>query len=115
MIVKNYFQTPSTLGPSHDGVGDVKNVRVLDADDFDTRLRFVIYCELKPGTSIGYHQHGENEEVYVVLSGRGMMTVNGETREVGPGDVILNKPRWSHGLSNHADEDLKILVFEVTA
>jgi quercetin dioxygenase-like cupin family protein len=41
------------------------------------------------------------------------MTVNEETREVIAGDVILNKPGWSHGLANHSDQVLKMLVFEV--
>lgn len=43
------------------------------------------------------------------------MTVNGQAREISAGDVILNKPHWSHGLENNSDTDLKILVFEVQA
>lgn len=42
-----------------------------------------------------------------------MMTVNGQSREVAAGDVILNKPHWQHGLENSSEADLKILVFEV--
>jgi oxalate decarboxylase/phosphoglucose isomerase-like protein (cupin superfamily) len=29
------------------------------------------------------------------------------------GDVIVNKPGWSHGLENTSDQPLEILVFEV--
>jgi quercetin dioxygenase-like cupin family protein len=93
----------------------VKNAALYDAKDFSTNLRFIIYSELKPGTSIGYHTHENNEEVYVILAGKGMMTINGEPHEVHAGDVILNKPYGSHGLANNSDTDLKILVFEVQA
>ncbi|WP_226383594.1 cupin domain-containing protein [Paenibacillus massiliensis] len=65
-----------------------------------------------PGTSIGYHEHKQNEEVYVVLEGQGRMTVNGEERDVKPGDVILNKPNWSHGLENASDSIVRLLVYE---
>jgi mannose-6-phosphate isomerase-like protein (cupin superfamily) len=113
MIIRNYLQSAFTLEPSHDGTGAVRNVTVFESADFSTNLRFIIYSELKPGTSIGYHSHGEDEEVYVILAGTGVMTVNNETREVGSGDVILNKPNWSHGLANYSEDDLCILVFEV--
>lgn len=113
MLARNFNEIDGTHKPSHDGVGDVKNVYVYRQEDFDTRLRFVIYSEIEPGCSIGYHQHGDNEEVYVILEGEGTMTVNGESRPARPGDVFLNKPHWSHGLVNDSTNVLKILVFEV--
>jgi len=52
---------------------------------------------------LGNTHHGANEEVYVILSGHGTMTVNDESQAVKPGDVILNKPGWQHGLDNTSD------------
>jgi len=49
----------------------------------------------------------------VVLEGHGILTVNGEKREITSGDVIVNKPGWSHGLENNSESPLKMLVFEV--
>jgi quercetin dioxygenase-like cupin family protein len=112
MHVRNFLTMPSKSGPSHSGNGDVRNTYVYNAGDFDTPLRFVIYCEIDSGCSIGYHRHGANEEVYVILEGTGWMTVNGEERQVAAGDVLLNKPGWEHGLENRSDALLKILVFE---
>ena len=113
MIVRNYRELAPRIGPSHSGEGNAREVRVFSEKDFDTNLRFIIHSELAPGTSVGYHKHGDNEEVYVILAGRGLMTVNDEKRDVGPGDVIVNKPGWSHGLENTGDETLSMLVFEV--
>jgi mannose-6-phosphate isomerase-like protein (cupin superfamily) len=113
VIVRNFKQVAGEKKPSHDGTGLVDHVYLFTQDDLETNLQFVLLCVLEPGSSIGYHQHGENEEVYAILGGSGLMRVNDEMREVRAGDVVLNKPGWSHGLENHADVPLKMLVFEV--
>ncbi|SDD32143.1 Cupin domain-containing protein [Paenibacillus sp. UNCCL117] len=112
MIIRNYLQAELGAGSSHRGKGLVHGVRLFDNNDYDSPLRFMYYTEIPPGASIGYHKHGQDEEVYVILEGRGLMTVNGETREVGAGDVILNKPGWSHGLENAFDETMRLLIYE---
>ena len=112
-MIRNLFEAPYRLHAIHDGKGRGKDARVFDAQDFDTPLKFINYAELEPSASIGDHLHGTNEEVYVILSGHGVMAVNGESQSVKPGDVILNKPGWHHGLENSSDEPLKVLVFEV--
>lgn len=91
----------------------VRGATIFAGTEFSTGLSFINYTELARGTSIGYHRHGQDEEVYVILEGEGVMTVNGESRPVKRGDVIVNKPGWSHGLRNENDAVLKVLVFEV--
>jgi mannose-6-phosphate isomerase-like protein (cupin superfamily) len=113
MLIRNLFDAPYELQSIHDGKGRGKNALVFDAADFDTPCKFIRYVEMEPGSSIGVHTHGENEEIYVVLSGNGVMTVNDESQSVKPGDVILNKPSWRHGLANISQEPLKLFVFEV--
>jgi oxalate decarboxylase/phosphoglucose isomerase-like protein (cupin superfamily) len=39
--------------------------------------------------------------------------VNDTSQVVKTGDVILNKPRWQHGLENTSQEPLKLFVFEM--
>jgi mannose-6-phosphate isomerase-like protein (cupin superfamily) len=63
----------------------------------------------KPGAAIGYHLQKE-DEIYYVLSGRGMMTIDDKTFEVGPGSAILTRPGSSHGLKQIGTEDLVILI-----
>jgi len=64
---------------------------------------------LKPGSGIGDHEQKE-DEIYYVLSGRGMMTLDGKSFEVGPGTAILTRPGSSHGLKQVGNEDLVILI-----
>jgi mannose-6-phosphate isomerase-like protein (cupin superfamily) len=64
---------------------------------------------LKPGSAIGYHEQHE-DEIYYVLSGRGIMTIDGKPIEVGPGTAVLTRPGSSHGLEQVGTEDLVILI-----
>ena len=64
---------------------------------------------LKPGSAIGYHLQKE-DEIYYVLSGRGLMTMDGKEFEVKAGDCILTRPGASHGLKQVGAEDLVIMI-----
>ena len=64
---------------------------------------------LKPGSGIGYHEQTE-DEIYYVLSGRGTMTIDGKSFDVGPGTAVLTRPGSSHGLKQVGNEDLVILI-----
>jgi mannose-6-phosphate isomerase-like protein (cupin superfamily) len=69
---------------------------------------------LKPGSGIGYHEQRE-DEIYYVLSGRGMMTLDGKEVEVGPGTAILTRTGSSHGLKVLGNEDLVIIINYLSA
>ena len=64
---------------------------------------------LKPGSGIGYHQQAE-DEIYYVLSGSGVMTLDGKEYQVGPGDAILTRTGSSHGLKQTGPDDLVIMI-----
>ena len=72
-----------------------------------------IHALLPPGTSVGYHRHETIEECYVIMEGSGRMTVDDETIEVIPGDVILNRLGGSHGIYNHARDELEFFAVAV--
>lgn len=44
---------------------------------------------LAPEQATERHYHGRSEEIYFLLTGGGVMDVDGEEREVGPGDAVL--------------------------
>jgi len=64
---------------------------------------------LEPGSAIGYHKQTE-DEIYYVLSGRGMMTLDGKDYEVRSGTAILTRTGSSHGLKQLGTEDLVIII-----
>jgi len=64
---------------------------------------------LKPGAGIGYHEQHE-DEVYYVLSGRGVMTLDDKPYDVTPGTAILTRTGSSHGLKQVGGEDLVVII-----
>jgi len=112
-MIKNFYEIEPRLQTNcHGGEGTIKIANIIEK--FATPMQFFHYTTLPPGTSIGLHKHGNDEEFYVVLSGEGEMEVDGEKQNVTAGAVIMNKPFGTHGLRNtSATDDLNILVFEV--
>ena len=106
-VVEHDAQVQAVEPGTHDGGGqtvgysffkNVPNLKIV----FRKRA-------LKPGSGIGYHEQKE-DEIYYVLSGRGMMTVDDKTFEVGPGTAVLTRPGSSHGLKQTGAEDLVIMI-----
>jgi mannose-6-phosphate isomerase-like protein (cupin superfamily) len=54
------------------------------------------------------HKH-EPEQTYTILEGSGLMTVDGEQQQVGPGDCIFIPSSAEHGLQNTGGTMLKYL------
>lgn len=99
---------------AHGGAREIEFARVVERPGGS--LRFIDLSVLAPGADIGLHTHErDNEEMYVIVSGRGVMSLDGEEFEVGPGDVILNRPGGTHGLRNTGDAELRMVVVEIQA
>jgi mannose-6-phosphate isomerase-like protein (cupin superfamily) len=93
-------------GP-HDGGGRTTAWRYFD-DVRNAALEFRKRA-LHPGAAIGLHPL-THDEVYYVLSGRGELTVNGETVAVGPQTAVFMRLGASVGLRQVGDEDLVIII-----
>ena len=99
---------------AHGGTGEILFNRVLEGSQFRGPWNFIDYAVLPPGTSIGRHTHGRNEEVYLVLEGDGLMFRDGEEFRVRSGSVIYNRPGGTHGLVNDGEGPLRLFVVEVS-
>lgn len=77
---------------------------------------------LKHAAVIGMHRHRDNQEVFLVMEGRGLMVMGDwekfpsrdraiELRIMKPGDLSLVKPGQFHALVNLLDENLLLFMF----
>lgn len=113
-MIKNFYQSPVIRKAIHDGNGMIESVQLFGADDLKTGLRYVSFSKIPPGASIGYHGHpNEREEIYVILQGCGLMSLDDQKTRVVPGDVILTKIGMRHGLENDGEESLDVFIFWV--
>lgn len=85
----------TTAYPYFSKVGDYKNV-------FRKRT-------MGKGSSIGYHLQ-QTDEIYYIVSGTGIMNVNGERFPVSSGDAILTRPGNWHGLEPAGNDSLTIII-----
>ena len=103
------------LEECHGGRGAVDWTDVLSGPHIEgRRLNFVHDDILKPGVSIGVHEHEGDEEYYYIVSGTGIMTLDGERHPVGAGDIAAVFSGGSHGLENDSESDMRIIVFSVS-
>ncbi len=80
----------------------------IDIPDGDGAFVMTTRLDLEPGASIGYHLHGDNEEVYFIMSGEGLYCEDNENFKVKAGDIMLCRKGHSHGIENTGAETLVI-------
>jgi quercetin dioxygenase-like cupin family protein len=54
---------------------------------------------LNAGAEVKPHQHDTSMEIVVIQSGRGTFTLDGGTREVGPGDTVMVPKATQHAFT----------------
>ena len=64
---------------------------------------------LHQGAGVGPHEQRE-DEVYYVLSGKGVMTVDDTPVDMTTGTAVLTRPGSSHSLKQVGSEDLVVLI-----
>ncbi len=66
-------------------------------------------ARLPVGGSTQEHYHVRTEEIYYFTHGQGRMRIEGEEREVKPGDAVAILPGQKHRLWNTGKETLRLL------
>jgi mannose-6-phosphate isomerase-like protein (cupin superfamily) len=81
---------------------------ILHADKDDLALRYSLaHASVAPGQTTWLHAL-RSSEVYYVLSGEGMMRIDGEEERVGPGDTVYIPPEKQQ-ITNVGARDLLFL------
>jgi quercetin dioxygenase-like cupin family protein len=69
-----------------------------------------------PGKGMPFlHKHQQNEEVYVVVGGRGQFLVDGECIDVAEGSVVRISPPAARAWRNNTDASLYFLCLQYRA
>ena len=82
-----------------DGEGSTHLIYLLDGST-EKNARMFAEVTLKPGCSIGYHQHVSETEYYFILSGNGTVNDDGKEVQVKQGDSIITGNGASHSIKN---------------
>jgi len=78
---------------------------------FQTPRFFCDVYGFEPGQVQKGHVHGDQDKVYVVLDGQGTFQVGTEEKVLGPGQAVMAPAGTEHGVRNHTQQRLSVLVF----
>lgn len=94
------------------GKGEMQMTHFLEVekDEFKGKGRLFAKNVLKPGCSVGLHEHIGDSETYVILSGEGQVNDNGELTFVKSGDVIITGSGEKHSIENTGTCNLELLA-----
>lgn len=110
MIKRNGSYEVQVREKMRGGKGSVKVEQFWKPEEMTAKSRLFAKLTLEPGASIGYHDHPAEDEVYLVLRGRGVVTDSGVATEVGPGDTVLTGNGGGHSVEAIGSEPLEILA-----
>ena len=82
---------------------------ILDRTNAPVELQSLAEATISAGGSTQRHYHKQSEEFYFILEGSGMMEIDGETRDVGPGDAILIPRHAWHQITASSSSALRLL------
>ena len=86
--------------PEHQGTVPVWwliKPREMREETLGGHLELISEFEVKGGGEVHPHKH-PTFEFYYILSGRGVMIIEGETQVIGPGDLVKIPPNALHSL-----------------
>jgi mannose-6-phosphate isomerase-like protein (cupin superfamily) len=102
-----------TLLSNHGGIGPIEFRRLLTDADFVGPVNFIDFTKIPPGSTIGAHEHRENEEIYCVSKGMPLIIVGDMPMRLQPGSVAVVHSGQTHSLINDTDEEVHIFVVQV--
>ncbi|RYG13271.1 MAG: cupin domain-containing protein [Burkholderiales bacterium] len=106
LVVEEQSIATHQPGP-HGGAGETTAYPFFkDAPGMDFEFRKRV---LHAGAGIGFHQH-DKDEIYYVISGNGVYTLDGKDHAVGPGNAMLTRPGSTHAIRQTGDADLVLLI-----
>jgi quercetin dioxygenase-like cupin family protein len=90
-----------------------QSTTLVSKDNGGERLT-VVEAGIHPGAGLSLHIHPDYEEATLVMEGKIEAVLEGETRTLGPGDVLLAPAGAKHTITNQTEEPAKVLAIYPT-
>jgi mannose-6-phosphate isomerase-like protein (cupin superfamily) len=92
-------QTLTSSPRNERGGGQVSHL-LLAKGQFGSQHLCITWVECLPGSEQARHRHVTQEQVYVIVRGRGLMLLGDEDHEVGEGTMVFVPPGTEHAIRN---------------
>lgn len=108
MIKKNSQQEIEIRKNMRGGPGEVKIRHYFKKNNINAPCRLCAQLEIPPGSGIGLHEHKDEDEIFIIQQGKGVVFDEGREVEVQAGDSILTTSGSSHSIRNIGNDNLLI-------
>jgi len=103
-----HFVTGEDVSTQQFDWGTLKWMATPDVNDSERFSAGVV--QLEPGKGHELHTHPDSDEILYVIGGEGEQTVDEDTREVGPGEMVYVPAGVEHGTTNTGWETMQLLA-----
>ena len=108
MIIRNDAHPMDEKTEMRGGNGTIQIKHIVGEDVLCDKGRLFAQITVKPGCSIGCHEHLHEREIFYVLSGIGKVTDCDQEYELYPGDVLVTGHEQTHSVVNDGQENLEM-------
>ncbi len=106
-----HISDKKTINNLRGGVGKAEIQEILNINDINEVIKLFAKVTLKSNSSIGYHKHTGEGEIYFILKGEGVfIDEKGNRRSVKEGDACVIRNDNSHGLENGSNQNMEIIA-----
>jgi mannose-6-phosphate isomerase-like protein (cupin superfamily) len=109
MIIRKNQMRKEIRNQMRGGTGDVELTFYIEKEHLKN-ARLMSNIRIKPQDSIGYHEHKEETEYFIIINGTGLVNDNGTETSVEKGDIIVTGNGASHSIKNTGADTLELVA-----
>ena len=111
MIRKNGSYRTEVRENMRGGNGSVKIEHFWEPEkEMLSQNRMAARLTLPPGASIGFHNHENEDEIFVIVKGQAEADDNGTLSVLNAGDTLLTGNGGGHSIRNIGEGDLELVA-----
>lgn len=105
------FASDIMLRPMHEK-REWGEYKVLDYQNNDSSGNYLTKeLIIQPGNALSYQLHKKKTETWTIVKGKGILLIDGETRDIGQGDVVHIKPKMCHSIK--AITEMRVIEVQI--
>ncbi len=110
MIVRVNDIAPEEIMKPKNGIGKATKLAYDEACKYSGSIRMMAMMSLDSDSTIGYHIHEDDMEIYLILDGKPIVSDNGTEEILNPGDMLITEKGQGHSMSNKTNDPVTFLA-----
>ena len=114
MLIRKSEADVETRTEMRGGTGEITITKHLPKEAMQGKCRLAATLTIPPGGSIGFHEHADEYEIFIIQQGTGTIDDNGTETPVEAGEAILTGGGEGHAITNTGETDLLVTAVILT-